>query len=320
MPVGAPDYPDPEETAAAQTASNKETAIAQYGLAATNQFTPTGSLTYQQIGTWEDGTPRYRATQTLSEDQQGLLDSSEQLGQTMLNTGNQQATAVQDLLSQPLDLSNSATEDYLFDLGSQQLDPYYDQEQEQMVTQLANQGIMPGSEAYTNAMSDFNDYKNDAYNELLLTGHQTAVNDMTLERSQPLNELNAMMSGSQVAPPPQNYAQTPQPGVNPTDVAGITNAAYQAEMAQYSAMMGGLFSLGSAAVGGWAMSDERLKTDIVRVGETPGGIGIYTFRWKDTGNPDIGFIAQDVERIAPHAVKEVNGVKMVNYPAAAEYR
>jgi hypothetical protein len=312
--MSTPDVPDPAETAAAQSAANKETAIAQYELGATNQITPYGNLTYEQTGMSESGTPTYTATQTLTPDQQRLLDIGERTATTMGRTAEQQAGAVQSTLAEPIDLSNSATETYLFDLGSAQLDPYYDQEQAQLETQLANQGIMPGSNAYNDAMSNFEDVKNDAYNELLLEGHQTATQDILTERNQPLNELNALMTGSQVTQP--SYVSTPQPAVQPTDVAGITASAYNAEMDAYTAMLGGLASIPTSLAYGWAASDARLKTDIVRIGSLSNGINIYRWIWRDTGDPDVGLVAQDVERIAPHAVAEVDGIKVVNYRAA----
>jgi hypothetical protein len=313
--MSTPDVPDPAETAAAQTASNVETATAQFELGATNQITPYGNLTYEQTGTSESGTPTYTATQTLTPDQQRLLDIGERTATTMGRTAEQQAKAVQSTLAEPIDLSNSATEAYLFDLGSAQLDPFYDEEQAQLETQLANQGIMPGSDAYVDAMNQFADQENDAYNELLLEGHQTATSDILTERNQPLNELNALMTGSQVTQP--SYVTTPQPGVAPTDVAGITQAAYDAEQDQYEALLGGLTDVGTAVLGMPFWSDARLKTDIRKLGEMTNGIGIYTYAFKDTGRRQIGFIAQDVERIAPHAVIEVGGFKMVDYVAAS---
>ena len=46
----APDPPDPRETAAAQAAANREAAIAQAQLNMIDQFTPYGTLRYEQIG------------------------------------------------------------------------------------------------------------------------------------------------------------------------------------------------------------------------------------------------------------------------------
>lgn len=53
----SPKAPDPYETARSQGAVNRETAITQAGLNMTNQYTPGGSLEYNQTGTWADGTP-----------------------------------------------------------------------------------------------------------------------------------------------------------------------------------------------------------------------------------------------------------------------
>jgi hypothetical protein len=250
--ISAPSPPDPEEVAAAQSASNKETAIASYELGATNQITPTGSLSYEQTGTSASGTPTYTATQALTPDQQQLLDIGERTATTLGTTAEQQAQQVQSTLATPVDLSPGATEEYLFGLGSANLDPYYDQEQEQLTSSLANQGIMPGSAAYNDAMTQFSDAKGQAYNDLMLQGHQTATQDILTERNQPLTELSALMTGSQPQQP--SYVTTPQPGVQPTDVAGITQDAYAAEMAQYNAMMGGLFGIPTAILGGWAQS------------------------------------------------------------------
>lgn len=45
------------------------------------------------------------------------------------------------------------------------LDPQYAQQQKELTDNLANQGIQPGSEAYTNAMNNFNDTKQKAYSD-----------------------------------------------------------------------------------------------------------------------------------------------------------
>jgi hypothetical protein len=51
----------------------------------------------------------------------------------------------------------------------------------------------------------------------------------------------------------------------------------------------------------WA-SDERLKTDIERVGKTDDGLPIYTYRYKAGGPPMMGVMAQDVAEVKPEAV------------------
>jgi hypothetical protein len=102
-----------------------------------------------------------------------------------------------------------------------------------------------------------------------------------------------------------------------TDVAGITQngfanqmAGYQQKMQQQNAMMGGLFGLGQAAM---FASDIRLKTNIRRVGTTHGGLPIYTYFYKSGGPMQMGVMAQDVEKVQPWAVGELNGFKAVDY-------
>lgn len=61
-------------------------------------------------------------------------------------------------------------------------------------------------------------------------------------------------------------------------------------------------------------SDERLKTDIRRVGTTDAGLPIYTYRMHSGGPRKMGVMAQDVEHVTPHAVtQDPAGFKMVDY-------
>jgi len=77
----------------------------------------------------------------------------------------------------------------------------------------------------------------------------------------------------------------------------------------------------SDGTGGYAYqtSDVRAKTDIRRVGSTDSGLGVYVYRLKGSPTPQMGVMAQEVERIAPHAVRTgPHGLKMVNYRAISE--
>lgn len=68
---------------------------------------------------------------------------------------------------------------------------------------------------------------------------------------------------------------------------------------------------GVGALGG-LFSDERLKTDIKKVGELPSGLGVYDY--KKFGKPERGVLAQEVEKVIPEAVTEhPSGYKMVKY-------
>ena len=65
------------------------------------------------------------------------------------------------------------------------------------------------------------------------------------------------------------------------------------------------------------VSDERLKKNIVdlkNVGKDLEKLKTVEFDWKSTGEADIGFIAQDVEKIFPTLVKtNKDGFKSVKY-------
>jgi len=75
-------------------------------------------------------------------------------------------------------------------------------------------------------------------------------------------------------------------------------------------------ALSAASMFMW--SDERLKEDKEVVGKTFDGQPIYKYRMKDGSAPQLGLMAQDVEKSHPDAVREVNGYKQVNYDAATE--
>jgi len=308
----APAAPDPVKTAQAQSASNKETAVTQYGLNATNQVTPNGSLTYNQIGTWADGTPRFEATTSLSPQQQALYDKGNITQNNLADIGNQQSAKIGALLNTPVNLA-TATEDKIAKLGAARLDPRFAREGEALDTQLINKGIRPGSTAWHDAQLAQSQSKNDAYNQLYLTGRGQGAQEALTERNQPINEISALLSGSQVSQP--GFTNTPQPGVAPTDVIGAQqqslnqqNVGYNAQVANQQALTNGLFKLGSSALGGWAMSDIDTKENIEVVGERSDGLHVIDFDYKPEfggGKNNRGFMAQEVAKVYPEAVARV---------------
>lgn len=132
-----------------------------------------------------------------------------------------------------------------------------------------------------------------------------AIAEALQQRAQPLNELNAIRSGTQVQLP----TGTPQGGagsVANTDVLGAYNNQYQGQVDAYNAeissdnsLMGLLGSLGLAGATLFK-SDARLKEDITHVGKTPGGHNVYDYRI--FGRRERGVLAQEVLAIQPEAV------------------
>ena len=252
-----PPAPDPVKTAQAQTESNVKTATTQQQLNMVDQTNPYGSQKYTQTGTWSDGTPRYSMETTFSPEEQAKQQQQWEFDKLTNQLGINQTKKLTGLLDTPFKLDNAATEGRLMELGRKRLDPILSERRAALETQLYNQGVQPGTEAWDRAIRSDMQGQNDAYNSLLLGGRAQAAQELTAERNQPINEITALMSGGQVNQP--TFGSTPQAGVANTDVAGITQSAYEnslipwkQQVAEKQALMGGLFSLGGAALGGWA--------------------------------------------------------------------
>lgn len=217
-----PPAPDPAKTAAAQSAANKETAIAQANLDRINQYTPYGSLTYTKTGMNEDNTPQYRSDVTLAPAQQQELEAQNQAGIQMGNIANNQLGAVASTLSQPINYDNAPAQvthldtsglpalptgeisNHANDLQSVQdalmsrINPSLQNDRQALESRLASQGIAIGSDAYNKAMTLQNQKEVDARNQAITQAgaEQTRLigNDVTTQglsaqlRSQGLNE------------------------------------------------------------------------------------------------------------------------------------
>lgn len=316
--MSAPEPPNPEKVAAAQAKYNKEAAISQAYLNMVNQQTPYGSLTYQQTGTAPDGTPIFSATTTLNPEQQALLDqqtaSQTQAGQI----ANQLLTNASGTLTQMPDLSSSGITSDLMQWGQEYYQPIFDQQTAALEAKLQSQGIAPGTEAYTRAMQENSRNQNDYYTNLLLSGQGTAMQALQQQYQLPLSAYSTLMTGAQPASVTSSLTQTPQESVAAPDYQGAAYNSYQAEANNYNNMLSGLFGIGSNVLGGWAMSDRRVKEDVKRIGQLDDGTIVYRFRYRGSDMTHMGVMAQEVEQTHPDAVMEIGGVKHVNYSRLAE--
>lgn len=311
-----PPPPDPAKVATAQTASNKETAIANANLNRVNQTNPFGTSNWEVTGTNPDGTPKWAQSTTFSEPLQQNFNTYFGLNNALGQSAQGQLGRVQDMLAKPFDL-NTATEGKINELMSARLNPELERQDTALRTRLTNQGIREGSEAWDRALERQGRMATDARNQMYLTARAQGANEAMTQRQFPLQEFNSLFRGQQ--------PQTPQfsgiPGVNManTDVAGITQQGYANQMAawnaqnqQNNAFMGGAFQMGSAALP-LMFSDIRLKRDVARVGSLPSGLPVYSYRYLWSDAPHIGVMAHEARELFPDAVREVGGFLAVDY-------
>ncbi len=251
-PAPAPDY---QGAAEATASGNLEAARESTKANRVNTYTPYGSQTYTQLDP-SDPQSQWRSDITLTPQAQQALDSQMRFSTGMGNLGEQQLGQVQGQ-GQP-DLSSvQGVQDKAYQAYTSRLDPQWDQRQQATETQLANQGIAPGSEAYTNAMRDFNYGRNDAYQQANLGAIQTAPQTYQMAQdmyNQPLNRFNAFRSGTQVQNP--TFSQGPQqPNAGGANFSGAAQQAGQYGQGIYNAGVGeaNSFNSGLASLGGAAM-------------------------------------------------------------------
>jgi Chaperone of endosialidase len=328
----APATPDYSGMAQQQSQAQKELNRETMSANRVNQVTPYGNLNYSQTGTDQYGNPTYTATQTLSPEQQAVLQKQSGLSSNLLGSANTAATNYANVLQNPqVDQSKLAQvginpgETYS-DAIMRRLQPQIQQESTQFETRMANQGIAPGTEAYENAKRSLTQSQNDKLTSAVVGGLQTglAANQQGFAQGMannlaPINTINAIRTGSQVQNP--NYVNSAaQANTNAADLTGAAQQSYNANLAatnaanqQTSNFYGGLMGLGGAI-----FSDERLKENVKKVGALDNGLNLYSYNYKDgydlPEGKQVGVMAQEVEKLIPEAIIEMaNGFKAVNY-------
>lgn len=231
-PPPAPDY----------TGAAKATATSQQS----SQYTPYGSQIYSADSSAPSG---YRSTISLAPQAQQALDSQLSLSNSMGNLAQGQIPGVEQQYGKPMDMSSvPQVADKAYGAMTSRLDPQWQHNEQMQKTQLTNQGLVPGGEAYDDAMRVFNQGKNDAYQQANLGAIQTMPQTYQLASAaynQPLNQLNAIRSGAQIQNP--QFQQTP--GAN---YLGAATSAGQYDQGLYNAQVGSSNSANSGLMAGGA--------------------------------------------------------------------
>jgi hypothetical protein len=195
--------------------------------------------------------------------------------------------------------------------------------QNQAIAQNYGQGMSSSQAENARIAQQFNQAQQAA--QFGNTAQQQALAEAIQQRQMPLNEITALMSGSQIQNPQfgayVGANVVPAPIANAAAQQGAYNAnAYNQQVAQNNANTAGLFSLGGAALSvpsiggavGSLFSDRRLKSNIVKIGTHPIGVGIYEY--DIFGGRQIGVMAQELIEVMPEAVHQhPSGYMMVDY-------
>lgn len=216
-------------------------------------------------------------TQTLSPEQQVIYNQQTSNQQGLGSLANQGIGAARGIIGSRLDYSGvpAAPGDYN-SLRAQVYDAMMARPNEDLGikrdntnSELIAAGIRPGSKAYDNAMHMIDRQQTDAQQQAIINAgnqaqqaygmdmqrRQQGLAEQLAQRQVPLNEITALMSGSQTSNPFQmpGYAQNanvqPAPIYNATTAAGqYQTDVYNANQARNSANTAGLVGLGGTAL------------------------------------------------------------------------
>ena len=218
-----------------------------------NQNTPYGSLNYTQ-GVDQYGNPTWTANQQLSQPLQDLTNSSLQ--------------GLQASQANPMYGINPGQT--YSDAIMQRLQPQLAQQSQSNTAALANQGIVPGTQAYDNAMRTFQQGQNDLLTSAQIQGMNTGLQAQQLQNTQAAN-IKSLGSPNYVNP----YTQAAVAGPDYLGAYTTSNAAQiaaqNAQNAKTANLQNGLFGLGSSAILG-AGGLGNLGSSILGGATTLGGL------------------------------------------------
>jgi len=288
-----PPPPDYAAAATAQGAANLEAATQQGYMNNPNIVGPLGG---QTVTFGANNQPTI--TQTLTPAAQATLDAQQNVQLALANLGETGIGTASSALATPFVSTSPALQTSIdtstlppmpVSAGTKGLDaimarlaPQIERSEKANRQRLINQGLVPGGEAYENAMISQNQQKNDlltaaalqgigldtaanaqAYNQALQSGQfgntaaQQNLQQELILQNQPLNQILGLMSGSQIMMPQfQGYQGS---NIAPAPIFAGAQAAGQAAIDQYgiqsantNAQNAGLFGL-AGTLGAGAM-------------------------------------------------------------------
>jgi hypothetical protein len=289
-PPPAPDY---AAAAKEQGAANVEAAQFTAGLNRPEQHDPNGSQTWKLREGADIKAPKpgdWIVENKLNDTQQALKNQQDQLsgtfgglaqgaldtvGKTMATKFDTSPYGQSERVDPTSEASRQRITDAMYSRQTAMLDPMMKQQDSDLTSRLASQGITEGSEAFKRASDDQARQHNDAYaaarNDAIMAGgaedsrigqvnlaqtgfnntqRQNAVAEALMQRQLPMNEANALRTGNQVGGMGfQAYGGGGQIGAAPTyqatgDSFRAAQDAANAKNANSAAVFKGLTSVG----------------------------------------------------------------------------
>ena len=336
-PLGSTTFSENDTSAEFQKAlgdfnSRNQAHIARYGIAIPGESRPT-----------EGDFSTFTRTTELNPTAQATFDQQQALGLSLSELANRQTGVIDETLGQPLDFSGLPAlpqvdedarlriEDALFNRQANRLNRQFGDQQDTLDTTLANQGIQRGSEAFNESQESFGRTRNDAFDIALQNAiaggaseqgrlfglgqaaRNQGLQELLTQRNQPINDISALLSNSQVSIP--NFGGISQVGVGAPDVLGANALALQQgniKGQQGQQLQNNLFSLAGSAGSAAILSDRRFKKNIRRVGELLNGLNVYVYDYI-WGERSMGVMADEVKERFPEAVLNIAGFDHVKY-------
>lgn len=269
------------QAAQASASGNINAANAATAANRVNQNTPYGSLQYSQTGTDANGNPIWSANQTLSQPLEDLTNTS--------------LSNLQQSLNNPAYGINPGQT--YSDAIMSRLQPQIAHQNEMSDQALANQGIMPGSDAYNNAKRVLGQQQNDLQTSAIINGMNTGLAAQGLQNTTAAN-VKALGTPNYVNP--YNQATVAAPDyLGAYSTANAANIAQSnAQMAQQTNQLNGLLGLGSSALLGGTGQGSVLNA----IGNGAGAIGSgLSSLWNQIYNPTSNPIIPDTGQAAQTA-------------------
>ena len=260
--------PDPVATAAAQTGMNINTAVANSYMQNANETSPTGSVSYttgamQTITDPNTGqsyqVPTFNRDVKLSEGQQGIFNTNEQLQQQLSNIGLNQANRVGDILGTPVNFNNAqqvSMPDIQTKLGPadyetarkdveqatmSRANPMLNNAKLALDSKLVAEGHQRGTPAYNEAMNEWGQQYNDATMQAILAGgqEQSRLFGMDLQRAGFQNQAAQQQFANQGAKRATDIQESMLLRQTPLNEINSLMAGSQISMPQFSAYNSG---------------------------------------------------------------------------------